>query len=40
MIAMFIAWRLTRTRFGARLAAIPRERECCAGARIDSFRRR
>ena len=38
MIAMFIAWRLTRTRFGARLAAIRENENAAQALGIDSFR--
>ena len=38
VIAMFIAWRLTRTRFGARLAAIRENEDAAQALGIDSFR--
>jgi branched-chain amino acid transport system permease protein len=38
LIATFIAWRLTRTRFGARLAAIRENEDAAQALGIDSFR--
>jgi len=38
LLAMFIAWRLTRTRFGARLAAIRENEDAAQALGIDSFR--
>ena len=38
LLAMLIAWRLTRTRFGARLAAIRENEDAAQALGIDSFR--
>ena len=38
LLAMVIAWRLTRTRFGARLAAIRENEDAAQALGIDSFR--
>jgi branched-chain amino acid transport system permease protein len=38
VLAMFIAWRLTRTRFGARLAAIRENEDAAQALGIDAFR--